>query len=527
MLLASLPFLVLLPAPLVMVGVRLLRPRFAYFWLITVLSAQLAWVMVLLQHSKLPLGGVIVAWQPASFFTASPSLLIDWISWPYALVLTTLVLAMVLTDVARLSETSWRAWAYGLTLALFGLLAVLAGNPLTLLLAWAALDLFELLILFNQILSSAVRERIILAYTARVAGILLLLWADMASGSPAASSSFAQVPPEISIYLLLAAGLRLGVLPWHQPFLEEPLLSRGLGALLRLTPAAASLVLLTRTATAGVPPVFVTPLLILTALAAIYAGASWLSARDELSGRSFWILGGASLAVAAALRAQPEASLAWSVATLLSGGLIFLASTRHRRLVPLILLGLLGFTGLPFTPAWQGVRLYAPPFNALLPLFLFAQALLLAGYLRHALRSGIPIYVIERWVWVIYPTGLALLPGVHFLITWWSSPQPGQISQFPAMSQSWPGLAVVAILGLLVFLRERSVKMPAQLLSTLKVVFSFNWLYRLIWSGYRSLARWSALANTVLEGEGGILWTLLLLALLLSLLVQLGAGGQG
>jgi len=51
-------------------------------------------------------------------------------------------------------------------------------------------------------------------------------------------------------------------------------------------------------------------------------------------------------------------------------------------------------------------------------------------------------------------------------------------------------------------------------------VFSFSWLYQLFWGVYRLVGRFLALINLILEGEGGILWTILLLTLLLSLLGQ-------
>ena len=53
--------------------------------------------------------------------------------------------------------------------------------------------------------------------------------------------------------LLIAVGLRLGVLPLHIYYLHEPPLRRGLGSMLRFVPAAASLVLLARIGEVGIP----------------------------------------------------------------------------------------------------------------------------------------------------------------------------------------------------------------------------------------------------------------------------------
>lgn len=515
------PILILLATPLLMLVIQRSRPRFAYFWLVAAGGTLLAWPLVLLMRLSLPLEIPLMTWQPAEFFPFSPVLLADTISWPFALALATLVLAVILTDVARAAEADWLAWASSMAITALGILAVMAGNILTLLMTWAIIDLVELVILLKQVLNSPVRERVVVAFTGRAAGIMLVIWAGVVARSSGEGLTFTTISPQISGYFLLAAGLRLGVLPLHLPFLQELPLRRGLGTLLRMVPVAASLVLLVRSAAAGVPAVLVPYLLFLTGLAALYGGLAWVSASDELDGRPFWILGLAALAVVSAVRAQPAASLAWGIALLLPGGLLFLISARHRYLLPLILSGLLGISVLPYTPAWQGVRLYTAPYSLLLVIFLLAQALLLAGYLRHALRPGPGMIGAERWTLVIYPLGLALLPVAHFIIFWSSMQEPtGNLDALPALSESWPGLVVFALAGLLAARSRRSPLMPAALIASLRLFFSFGWLYRLLWRAYHALGRLIGFFNLVLEGEGGILWTLLLLTLLLSLLVQ-------
>jgi hypothetical protein len=49
---------------------------------------------------------------------------------------------------------------------------------------------------------------------------------------------------------------------------------------------------------------------------------------------------------------------------------------------------------------------------------------------------------------------------------------------------------------------------------------SLNNIYQGFWSLYRALGRISQIINQTLEGEGGIMWTLLFLVLFVSLIVQ-------
>jgi hypothetical protein len=525
-LLLLVPILILLITPLIMLVIRILQPDFAFFWLVATLGALSTWPVVLLLHSRIPESLTLVAWKPEQILPISPTLLLDPISWPFAMALASLVLAVILTDVARVTEVDWSAWASSLAITAIGMLAVLAGNPLTLIMAWGAIDLVELVILLSMALKSDDRERIVILFSTRIAGIVLLIAAGMAARSSGEILTFTNISPQTSIYLLLASGLRLGVVPIHQPFLGGMPLRRGLGTLLRMVPAAASLVLLARTATAGVSSSLSPYIFGFAALAAIYASISWISTTDELSGRPFWIMGGAALSVAAAVRVQPTASLAWGIATLLSGGLLFLLNIRHRFLRIFILLGLLGFTALPFTAAWEGVYLYAAPLNPFLVVFIIAQALLLIGYVRHATQIGPSLTGVERWVWLIYPWGLALLPVSHYIITYLG--QPGTVEQnmsFPSLTASWPSLLTLGLVGGAIVWMSRGVNIHPRIVNTIRAGFSLNWFYRLLWRLYGLLGRLVTFVNLILEGEGGILWTLLILTLLFSLLAQSGLGG--
>jgi len=65
----------------------------------------------------------------------------------------------------------------------------------------------------------------------------------------------------------------------------------------------------------------------------------WLRAPDELTGRPFWIIGLASLAMASALHGNPAGATAWGVALILAGGMVFLASAQQIWLNRILLVG--------------------------------------------------------------------------------------------------------------------------------------------------------------------------------------------
>ena len=82
--------------------------------------------------------------------------------------------------------------------------------------------------------------------------------------------------------------------------------------------AASSLILLARIPASSLTSPLTPYLLMLVSLAAVYGGWMWLRAPDELTARPFWLIGMGSLAVAAALRANPVGATAWGCALILS-----------------------------------------------------------------------------------------------------------------------------------------------------------------------------------------------------------------
>jgi hypothetical protein len=557
--------------PLVMVIIHLARPKFSIQGFLAVLAVLAGWPMVFFARSTGPQVITLIVWQPVTLFPISPSLLIDDISWFFALALISIALVVIITSIAQLgqsfkleqitksnsidagevkgiseevispekpgmvaeigSTSNWRSWAGILVFTSFGLIAVSAGNMLTLMLAWAALDIIELFMLLGRVMGSESRERIILAFTARMAGIGMVFLAGIVPWSQGNSLTFESISQTTSLYLIIAAGLRLGVFPLHLPLIQHLPMRRGLGTVLRLVPAASSYILLIRVAKVGVIGVATPYLIILTTLAGLYAGINWMNARDELHGRPFWVLGTSSIVVASAILNQPSACFAWSIASLLSGGLIFSISMRHRNLLPIVFLGLFNFSALPFSPLWMGATLFQynssfsdtinPPFFYFLSfILLLIHSLLLAGFFRHALRGIIPalevaLEHVERWVWFLYPIGLIFIAITHSLFSVFFHPN---LNDIPLIS--WLVGALVGLLsGLIGYLSLRypqffphtdySIKNSA-----INNLISLDWFYRFFWKLFRLITKLMGLLSTILEGDGGLLWALVLFALI-------------
>jgi hypothetical protein len=411
-----------------------------------------------------------------------------------------------------------------LALSATGILAVTAENPLTLLLAWALIDLGETITLLRAVTHSHQRERVVITFFVRVFGLMLVVAAMLRALSAGVALAFDTITIESASYLILAAGLRLGVIPPHPPFFQEGPSRRGLATIVRLVPVAASLLVLSRVSSIGVITAWRFPLMA-TALWALASGAiTWVTSSDELDGRPYWILALSSYAVAAAVLAQPEASQAWGLATLFSGGVLFLYSTRSSKLIGLPLVGLLGITALPFTPAWHGAGLFAGGHLVFGVCFLVGLVFIIGGYFKHLMRVDPSQPEIERWTWLVYPTGLALLPLSHWVVVWLGGGLSQPLGGFNAIFWLSGGGAVV-LAGLFWVLRERLVPQVGQVVDLLSQTFSLRWFYRFLWWSYRTTSRFVEYLARVFEEEGGILWALLIIILLVLIIVQPGLGG--
>lgn len=503
---------------LLVIGVlRILRRPFSYAWLAAALGALLAWVSVFAWQLNLPTLVMENAWQPSALFLTAPALVVDELAWAYGLALASLTLAVILTAPAQSTGVSPSAWAGTLGLAVFGLLAFLAANPLTLVMVWVGLDLLELMNTLRLARKPDLSERAVISFGIRTLGTGFVLWASATNGSPLLS--FDVVSPDTGLFLLLAVGLRLGVLPLHLTYRSEPALRRGMGTVLRLAVASSSLVLLARLPVGLVAPGLAPFLQALLVMALLYGAWKWLFTSDELSARPYWILGMGALSVLAALRGNPLGSAAWGVALILFGGLVFLYSARQ----PMFTLALgifgLGMLSLPFTltsTAWLG----GAPFDWLFwPFVVAGQVMLLAGFARHLWHtSESELASLPRWAQSAYPLGLAILAAMIVLIGLWGWPGASQVGLWPV------GLTISLLSAIILVIWWRIAKfgLPAKDASRPPDKNADSRLARWLeifgawlWGLYRALRRLANFLSGLLEGDGGLLWTILVLVLLM------------
>lgn len=511
---------------IVILVARARRSRFGLAWLAAVAGSLAAFLIALMAKPDRPQIIALGSWQPRVLLPASPVLLIDAVSWSLAVAVLALNLAAALTAVQHFSGSDRPDerpldLASCLLLAAAAALAVAAGNLLSLLLLWTAIDLITAFIRLPRAKTYRRTEIILFVLAVRLAGTWLLVWAGLLSSAEGLPTALTTISSDTAALVLAAVILRVVIpLPAES---EKSLRSSGLHALSELLPAAAVWAAAVRVAAAEAPG-FGQALIWLGALAAIYGGLRVFTAASTRAALPFWVLGISGWTVGCAVQGRPYAALAVSLGGLLFGGLLRLAEVRPRSAFILLLAGAVLFSGLPLTPTWPVVGLYAPPLHPAVVLYFLSFCALLAGFARQALRRAPPPPAAERWFWVIYPLGLALLPIFSMILAWNLRPgSPGGLPAWPGWVESAVGaIALGSALALTAAVYRSRRRFSAAWNNGLQPKFLFSAIRGL----FTRLRRLESRINWALEGRAGLIWALLVLALLVSVFAQLGGAAQ-
>jgi hypothetical protein len=228
-----------------------------------------------------------------------------------------------------------------------------------------------------------------------------------------------------------------------------------------------------------------------------------------------------SLAVAAALRANPVGATAWGCGLILAGGALFLSSEQNKWLTRALLVGAFGISALPFSltaTGWNSGLI--PPLLGWLawPFLIAAHAMLVAGFVRHSLRTTTRVNSEDQPIWAknVYPGGIALLLLITIVLGLYGWDGTLQFGNW------FVAVLTTSLIGGLLWLTPR-----LRILNPVRAHWvrpaNASWIdlgYRVLWNLYRQLGRVSNAISNVLEGESGVMWTLLVLVLFVSFFVQ-------
>ncbi|MEP7356407.1 MAG: hypothetical protein ABI847_04160 [Anaerolineales bacterium] len=510
-----------------------LLPRFRHTGPIAVAAALAALATLLWMALGLPVSATLSNWLPAELFRTGLALNVDGLAWLFALAVLAATIAALVTGLARPGGRRVGNRVAILLLTLTALMSIFSENVLTRVVAWALLDIIYFLSLLWLAEGESLEPQAVLNLTFNAAGTLCAVAAAVLISRTSATLSLrdAALTPQSTVLMTLAAIFRLGLFPLHLALPTEVTLRQGVGTLIRLIPAAVALETLSRLALFGFSET-VRPWLAVFALAALVVGAFqlWNSA-DPRHGLIYLVIAQSGVAVLAGLWGGAQGALALTVTTLtlIMGGALIYLSSGHDEQRPwptaLPLVGVAAIGGLPLTVGFLGVgHLYASLIAAggwywlALAVIVLAQSVLVAGLLYAVFWPGVSLEA-EPVTFAAYFGGLSL-PAMLLVLTAIFATLPGSIAlmqDLGLLGFSGLGSAVAALLvvislaaGYALWRFDALIRGFAAPLTGLSLanITRLDWLYALVWNVLRSLGSLVDNVGAILEGEGAILWAL-------------------
>jgi hypothetical protein len=214
----------------------------------------------------------------------------------------------------------------------------------------------------------------------------------------------------------------------------------------------------------------------------------------------------------------------WGLVFLLLGGFFSLYSIQLGWLKPLVWMGILSITSLPFTPTWIGSMIFDSP-SLLWIGFLLGQSLLISSLIRHFQKGQHNTNFPEPWIRAFYFIGLALMPIMLIVLYLFYTNTSGQsISSLLNLYSILPGLVIIAFSSILIMLQSLSPDMARIFSSRIGQLLGLNWLYRIMVRLSALIQRGIHFINLLLEGQAGIIWAIIILVLFFTLFKQSGIG---
>ena len=473
---------------------------------------------------------LISSWQPITVFGAPVTLRVDRPDWLIGLVATLACAATALAGIAYpgLRRFGPRALALGMTAALVA--AVFSANLLTLALAWGLFDAFFVIAALMHGEESAAGRRAAFAIGFNIAATLCLWIAALAinQGNESQYWHLTRLPEPARQFLVLAAVLRLGLYPFSQWLPAEREDVPGRVVLLYVLPPVAGLHLLIRLANLSALPE--EPAAMWFAALSVLAGGAlawWRGgSRDALPYLSLSILGTVVLAaIAGGAPAAPHAILSSGAVSWTLAMVTLSLSHGFQRRAPWWSLGqALAVAALVGMPASAGfsVRVSlaaaaASGGDGLLLICVVTGEALAFATLARLLTTSSPFRIPRTLKDVAsYVPAIALVALPPFLLPALARQAVPDIAP-PAFAVVLPSLG---ILGGIIFLlpialgivlewlrRERRITMHVDPSRGL----SLDWLYSLIFRFTDLFAGALNRLSAASEGEGAVVWALLIL----------------
>ncbi len=315
------------------------------FWVM--LTSGLAWLTSLVFFFLTPDHHLNPIWDAGEKLLPSLSFSLDWVSSSYLLVVTTLIFFGILVE-GHSPQTSVLITGLG-GICVIG---TLVDSAYTLALVWTVIEALALYSFLKNQGEMTESHRYIFSIFVRLTGPLLVIYISMVNSTGGIAPFLTELPPSAAPYLLAAGVIGFGGWFLTPKISEEARSAIRPGKYFSWAPAVLGLVLITRGAQLYVQDE-VSQSIILGG--AILITLIFLVSVFVNPSEKNWYFGSLSMIIAGFALAAPEAVLAWGMIFLLPGLVLFREFGSKRSASLALIMGGIGILPLPFFPAWLGL----------------------------------------------------------------------------------------------------------------------------------------------------------------------------
>jgi len=475
------------------------------FWVM--LTTGIAWLISLAFFFFTPDYHLNPIWNAGEELLPSLAFSLDWVSNSYFLITTTLIFFGILVEGLSPQTNAWITGLGGICV-----IGTLVDSAYTLALVWTIVEALALYSFLKNQGEMTASFRYILGILVRLAAPLLVIYASMINSSTGIAPFLTEMPSSAAPILLAAGVIGFGGWFLTPEISREEISAIRPGKYLTWTPSVLGLVLITRSAQIFVPEE-VSPVIFLIVVMLIFL----IFIANVLFNQPsrVWKFGCLSLIIASFSFAAPEAILTWGIVFLLTGLVLFRKFGSKRTASLALIVGGIGILPLPFFPSWVGL-VSLTGLSGLL--FSTMAGVFLGRIFNHRIQIWQEIEIPTEQISPLTITGYVVVLFSQYSI----SIQAGLMKKSLAFSSIPVGTWIAALLfGVAVLFWDRIPEINLSRLDKLK-----GRTRSLLEAGEGLLPR---LADEVVymftrlfEGDGGLIWTLLLGFLIVALISRRG-----
>jgi len=522
-----LPIFILLSAAIAVIILSFVPRGIGIAWFLAAMASIGAWIAALLGKAHLPYTFFLRPLLNLGIQSPLPSLSFDLITWPVIVTICGLTIGVLVVSSARIGlDANCREWAGILGLGVLGLLGGLSANILT---SIIVLSLYDLTGIFTAFYLAEPEHKVIEHLKRSIWNLFSLILFIVAFGwqlsSTGAVDDWKAIQPGPGNVILVACMMRMVLIPFKK-WIGTPAVSTNgifiMRYIINLLISAA--IVLQLPFNPEWSSIRIAEILFL--LLVVTIGSIRLFHANNESRPALWRVFIGSLICAEYLYGYSAGAICFTITAIVLPQILFLDYPVSRFTITLGVVALAGFSGFPFTPDNTGLSgfIWAGKVPGLL--FLLPALLAFYAYLRNLFeKKGLENPAGENWTKYLSQGGL-LFPLVTpwIIILLWQPDMYRFAISIPAMIMSLGGTAL--------FVAERAKIFNFQHFVNRTSLFITNTFRSRIKSDILQPGGKYLLQDLIqqpfdfisglFEGDGGFIWAILCLVLVITILRSLG-----